>query len=115
MPATLPISYDRQAPGTRSITFSVGGTPLNMTGYTGRMQVWRSGQSTTSSALFTLTETTGLTLGTAGALTIDMVAFEAAVVTNAPTEAMFHYALDVRSGTNARVNISSGPIARAMP
>lgn len=115
MPATLPISYDRQAPGTRSITFSVGGTPLNMTGYTGRMQVWRSGQPVTASPIFTLTETTGLTLGTAGALTIDMVAFEAAVVTNAVNEAMFHYTLDVRSGSNARVNISSGPIARAQP
>jgi len=115
MPTTLPITYDRQAPGTRSIFYSVGGVPLDMTGYTARMQVHVSGSSTTSAPLFTLTETTGVTVGSGGSIVIDMTAFEAQVVALAAESAVFHHHLDVRQGSNPRIHIASGPIARNQP
>ena len=114
MPVTLPISYDRQAPGSRSITFTVGGVAPDLSAYTARMQVWRSGLSTSAAADFTLDETSGVTLSTGGSIVLDMVAFETAA-TSAGTEAVWHYTLDVRDGSNPRLFVASGPIARTQP
>lgn len=115
MPITLPISYDRQAPGTLSITYTVGGVAPDLSAYTGRLQVWSSGASTTGTHLFQLGTPTQITLGAGGSIVIDMVAFESQVVAHAPTEAVFHYSLDVQDGSNPRLFISSGPVARNQP
>jgi hypothetical protein len=114
MPLTLPISYDRQAPGSKSITFTVGGVAPDLSAYTARMQVWKSGADTQSAASFSLTETTGITVGAAGSIVLDMVAFETAANT-AGTEAVWHYTLDVQDGSNPRLFVASGPIARNQP
>jgi hypothetical protein len=115
MPTTLPISYDKQAPGTRAITYSVGGVAPDLSAYSGRLQVWQSGASTTATHLFQLGTPTQLTLGAGGSIVINMVAFESQVVTHAPTESVFHYTLDVQDGSNPRVFIASGPVARNKP
>ena len=115
MPLTLPISYDRQAPGSRSITFTIAGVAPDLSAYTARMQVWESGASTTSTHLFQLGSPSQITLGPAGAITINMVAFDAQVVSHAPSAAMFHYSLDVQDGSNPRIFVASGPVARNMP
>lgn len=115
MPLTAPISYDSRAPGSRSITFTVGGVAPNLTGYAARMAVWKNGVSTSSAALFTLTQGAGVTLGAGGAIALDMAAFETQVASLAPTTALFHYVLDVKDGANPYVFVSSGPVARGMP
>jgi hypothetical protein len=115
MPTTAPISYERAAPGSRQLTFTLNGVAPNMTGWTGRLQVWRSGASVISTNLFQLATPSQITLGPAGAISIDMVAFESEVVTHAPNEAVFHYVLDVQDGSNPRVAVSSGPVARNQP
>jgi len=115
MPLTAPISYDGRAPGSRSITFTIGGVAPDLTAYTARMAVWKNGVSTTSAPLFTLANGSGITLGTGGAIAIDMAAFETQVAALAPNDALFHYVLDVRDGTNPRVFVSSGPVARGQP
>jgi hypothetical protein len=114
MPLTLPISYDRQAPGSRSITFTVGGVAPNLTGYAARMQVWKSGADTQSAPSFSLTQTTGVAVGTAGSIVLNMVAFETAAAA-AGTDALWHYTLDVQDGSNPRLFVASGPIARNQP
>ena len=43
-----------------------------------------------------------------------MVAFETAANT-AGTEAVWHYTLDVQDGSNPRLFVASGPIARNQP
>ena len=52
MPLTLPISCDRQAPGSKSITFTVCGVAPDLSAHTARMQVWKSGADTQSAASF---------------------------------------------------------------
>lgn len=115
MPLTLPISYDKQAPGSRAITFTIAGVAPDLSAYTAHMKVWESGASTTASELFQLTSPSQITLGTAGAITINMVSFEAQVVSHAAAAAMFHYSLYVQDGSNPKVFVASGPVARNMP
>lgn len=116
MPLTLPISYDRQAPGSRSITFTVGGVAPDLSAYTARMQVWKSGADTTAAHLFQLASPTQVTLGPAGSIVISMVAFESQLSTHgASADSMFHYTLDVQDGSNPRLFVASGPIARNQP
>ena len=80
------------------------------------MQVWRSGADTTSAHLFELGSPTQVTLGPGGSIVIDMVAFESQLsVHGAAADSMFHYTLDVRDGSNPRLFVASGPIARNQP
>jgi hypothetical protein len=116
MSDTLNIVYRRQTPGTFALTYAVGGTPPNLsTGYTASMRIWRSGLSTTASADHTATAGVGITLGSAGAITLDLVAINTALSVVDAAEAIWHYDLQVTPTGNASQAVCSGYLVRVQP
>lgn len=116
MSDTLNIVYTRQAPGTFSLTYSVGGTPPNMsTGYTAAMRIWRSGLPTIAGPDHTATDSAGITLGAAGAIQLDLVAINTAISAVDAAEAIWHYHLTVTPTGNAAQSVCGGYLVRAQP
>lgn len=116
MSDTLNIVYQRSAPGTFAMTYSVGGTPPNLSsGYTAALSVYRSGLSTLSAPDHTATESTGITLGTAGSITLDLVTINAALNLVDAAEAIWTYTLTVTPTGNPAQKVCGGYLVRAQP
>lgn len=116
MSDTLNIVYSRSAPGSFSLTYSVGGTPPNMsTGYTASLEVYRSGLSTLASPDVAADTTSGITLGAAGAIQLNLVTINSALNTVDATEAIWMYRLTVTPTGNPEQYVCGGYLVRAQP
>lgn len=116
MSDTLNIVYSKQGPGTFVLTYSVGGTPPNLsTGYTAAMRVWRSGLPTTAAADHTATHSTGITLGTSGSITLNLVTIDTALTVVDASEAIWYYALEVTPTAGADQVVCTGYLVRRQP
>jgi hypothetical protein len=92
-PGTYNITCPQGATWDRTFTVNVGGTALNLTGYTAAMQVRESADAGT--AIISLTNGSGITLGgTAG--TIGVVISSA--VTAGAAAGSYSYDLELNSG-----------------
>jgi hypothetical protein len=93
-PGTYNITCPQGATWDRTFTVTVGGTKLNLTGYTAAMQVRESADATAT--LISLTNGSGITLGgTAG--TVDVVISSA--VTAGVAAGSYSYDLELNSGS----------------
>jgi hypothetical protein len=116
MSDTLNIVYRRQSPGSFAMTYSVGGTPPDLsTGYTAALRIWRSGLPTTASADHTATNGVVITLGAGGAITLDLVAINTALSVVDASEAIWHYDLQVTPTGNPAQAVCAGYLVRAQP
>lgn len=116
MSDTLNIVYSKQAPGSFALTYSVGGTAPNLsTGYTAAMRIWRSGLATTASADHTATQAAGITLGAAGAITLNLVTIDTAISVVDSAEAIWYYALEVTPTGNPDQLVCTGYLVRRQP
>ena len=92
-PATHVIRVVKGGSKTISGTLAISGTAWNLTGYTAKLQVRENSYST--SALVTLTQADGITLGgSAGTITIVF----SPTVTNALSVGVYKYDLKITSG-----------------
>ena len=93
-PGTYNITCPQGATWDRTFTVTVGGTKLNLTGYTAAMQVRESADATAT--LISLTNGSGITLGgTAG--TVDVVISSS--VTAGVAAGSYSYDLELNSGS----------------
>jgi hypothetical protein len=116
MSDTLNIVYSKQAPGTFVLTYSVGGSAPNLsTGYTASMRVWRSGLPTTAAADHTATQAAGITLGTSGSITLNLVTIDTALSVVDSAEAIWYYALEVTPTAAADQLVCTGYLVRRQP
>jgi hypothetical protein len=92
-PGTYNINCPQGATFDRTFTITVGGTAMNLTGYTAAMQVREAAGAAT--ALLSLTNSSGITLGgTAGTIGVVVAATASAAV--APGS--YSYDLELNSG-----------------
>lgn len=93
-PGTYNITCPQGATWDRTFTITIGGTKLNLTGYTAAMQVRDSADATAT--LISLTNGSGITLGgTAG--TVDVVISSA--ITAGVASGSYSYDLELNSGS----------------
>ena len=113
---TLNIIYPPQAPGTFSLTYSVGGSAPNLsTGYTASMRVWRNGSPVTAGSEATFTQAAGITLGTAGGIILQLTTIESVLIGLHPNESSWHYTLTVTPTAGNAQYVCGGSITRAQP
>lgn len=93
-PGTYNITCPQGATWDKTFTVTVGGSALNLTGYTAAMQVRESADA--SSALISLTNSSGITLG-GSAGTIQVVISSTASA--ALTAGSYSYDLELNSGS----------------
>lgn len=92
-PGTYNINCPQGATFDRTLTVTVGGTALDLTGYTAAMQVREAAGAAT--ALISLTNGAGITLGgTAGTISIVVAATASAAI----TPGSYSYDLELNSG-----------------
>jgi len=92
-PGDYNIKCPQGATFDRTFTISIGGSPMNLTGYTAAMQVRETYDST--STLLSLTSGTGITLGgTAGTIAV----LVSSTATAAIPEGFYSYDLEITSG-----------------
>ena len=116
MSDTLNIVYQRSAPGSFALTYAVGGTPPNLsTGYTAEMRIYRSGLSVLAAPDHTATESTGITLGTAGSITLNLATINSALNLVDAAEAIWTYTLTVTPSGNQAQKVCGGYLVRAQP
>jgi hypothetical protein len=93
-PGTYNITCPQGATWDRTFTVTIGGTALNLTGYTAAMQVRDSAGAAT--ALISLTNGAGITLGgTAGSVGVTI----ASTATAALSAGSYSYDLELNSGS----------------
>jgi hypothetical protein len=93
-PGTYNITCPQGATWDKTFTVSVGGTALNLTGYTAAMQVRESADSTAT--LVSLTNGSGITLGgTAGTIGVTISSTASAAV----DAGSYSYDLELNSGS----------------
>jgi hypothetical protein len=93
-PGTYNITCPQGATWDRTFTVTIGGTALNLTGYTAAMQVRDSAGAAT--ALVSLTNGAGITLGgTAGSVGVTI----ASTATAALSAGSYSYDLELNSGS----------------
>lgn len=93
-PGTYNITCPQGATWDRTFTVTVGGTALNLTGYTAAMQVRESADSATT--LVSLTNGSGITLGgTAGTVAVVI----SSAVTAGVAAGSYSYDLELNSGS----------------
>lgn len=93
-PGTYNITCPQGATWDRTFTVTIGGTALNLTGYTAAMQVRDSAGAAT--ALISLTNSSGITLGgTAGSVGVTI----AATATAELSAGSYSYDLELNSGS----------------
>lgn len=116
MSDTLNIVYQRSAPGTFAMTYSVGGVAPNLSsGYTAALSVYRSGLSTLSAPDYVASETAGITLGAAGSITLNLVTVNAGLNLADAAEAIWTYTLTVTPTGNPAQKVCGGYLVRAQP
>lgn len=94
-PVTTHLTCYQGATFTHTFTHRSGGSLVNLTGYSARMQARTRTRGTVGSAAFTLTSTSGLTLGGAAGT---IVATLSAAVTELLTPGIYRYDLRLESG-----------------
>ena len=95
-PGRLDMSCYQGASFDYTLTWLSDGAPVNLTGYTGRMQV-RDGYDA-GSAIVSLTSGTGITLGgTAGTILVELTATQTAEIDATPS-GQYVYDLELVSG-----------------
>jgi hypothetical protein len=95
-PGRLDMSCYQGASFDYTLTWLSAGAPVNLTGYTGRMQV-RDGYDA-GSAIVSLTSGTGITLGgTAGTILVELTATQTAAIDATPS-GQYVYDLELVSG-----------------
>lgn len=95
-PGRLDMSCYQGASWDYTLTWQTGGTPVNLSGYTGRMQV-RDGYEG-GSAIVSLVSGTGVTLGgTAGTILLELTAAQTAAIDATPS-GQYVYDLELVSG-----------------
>ena len=93
-PATYNITAYQGATYDLSLTYSIGGTAVNLTGYTAAMQVRENPSS--SATVLSLTNGSGITLGgTAGTIAVAV----SASTMGAATPGFYAYDLELTSGS----------------
>jgi hypothetical protein len=93
-PGTYNITCPQGATWDKTFTVSIGGTALNLTGYTAAMQVRDSAGAAT--ALISLTQASGITLGgTAGTIAVLI----GSTATAALDAGSYSYDLELNSGS----------------
>jgi hypothetical protein len=93
-PGTYNITCPQGATWDKTFTVTIGGTALNLTGYTAAMQVRDSAGAAT--ALISLTSSSGITLGgTAGSVGVTI----ASTATAALSAGSYSYDLELNSGS----------------
>ena len=96
-PGRLDMSCYQGASFDYTLTWQTGGTPVNLSGYTARMQV-RDGYDG-GSAIVSLTSGTGITLGgTAGTILVALTATQTAAIDATPS-GQYVYDLELVSGS----------------
>ena len=96
-PGRLDMSCYQGASFDYTLTWKTNGTAVNLTGYTGRMQV-RDGFDA-GSAIVSLTSGTGITLGgTAGTILVELTATQTAAIDATPS-GQYVYDLELVSGS----------------
>lgn len=92
-PGTYNITCPQGATFDRTFTVNVGGSPMNLTGYTAAMQVRTSADSDTT--LLSLTNGSGITLGgTAGTIGVVVSSTASAAIASGS----YSYDLELNSG-----------------
>ena len=105
-PGVLNLSCYQGASFDYTLTWSIGGTPVNLTGYSARMQV-RDGYDG-GSAIVSLVSGTGITLGgTAGTILLEMSAATTAAIDATPT-GQYVYDLELVSGSSYVTRLVEG-------
>jgi hypothetical protein len=95
-PGRLDMSCYQGASFDYTLTWQTGGTPVNLSGYTARMQV-RDGYDG-GSAIVSITSGTGITLGgTAGTIVVALTATQTAAIDATPS-GQYVYDLELVSG-----------------
>jgi len=80
-----------------TLTWQTGGTPVNLSGYTARMQVRDTYDG--GSAVVSITSSTGITLGgTAGTILVELTATQTAAIDATPS-GQYVYDLELVSGS----------------
>lgn len=103
MTAVYPFTAGQGETFDRTITWEIDGTPVNLTGYTARMQIRKTHKST--SAVVSLTSSSGLTLG-GSAGTIQIVI--SATATAALTAGKYVYDLELVSAGGIVTRVIEG-------
>lgn len=107
-PATLNLTMYEGASWDYQLTWAVNDVPVNLTGYSARMQVRETQQSTAT--VLSLTSGSGITLGgTAGTIYLEADATTTAgmVTTNSPRE-QYVYDLELVSGAGYVTRLVQG-------
>lgn len=105
-PGSLDLDCWQGASWDYTLTWQTAGTPVNLTGYTARMQVRPSYDS--GSAVVSLTSGTGITLGgTAGTVLLEMNATTTAALDGTPN-AQYIYDLELISGAGYVTRLVEG-------
>lgn len=95
-PVTEHLTCYQGATFTHTFTHRVGGSAVNLTGYTARMQARTRSRGVIGSAKFTLTSSSGLTLGgAAGTVAVTI----AASVTELLPAGIYHYDVTLTTGS----------------
>jgi len=93
-PGTYNITCPQGATWDKTFTVTIGGTALDLTGYTAAMQVRESADA--SSALISLTQASGITLGgTAGTIGVVISSTASAAI----AAGSYSYDLELNSGS----------------
>ena len=96
-PGLLNLSCYQGASFDYTLTWQTGGTPVNLSGYTARMQVRDSYDG--GSAIVNITSGTGITLGgTAGTILLELTATQTAAIDATPS-GQYVYDLELVSGS----------------
>ena len=102
-PATYNITSYQGATYSLNMTWAIGGTAVNLTGYTAAMQVKENASSTAS--VLSLTSGSGITLGgTAGTIAISV----SATTMGSATPGNYVYDLELNSGGQVTRLIQGG-------
>lgn len=105
-PGLLDLNCWQGASWDYSLTWQTAGTPVNLTGYSARMQVRSSYDSGT--AVVNLTSGTGITLGgTAGTIALEMNATTTAALDGTPN-IQYVYDLELISGAGYVTRLVEG-------
>ena len=105
-PGYLDLSCYQGANFDYTLTWQTGGTPVNLTNYSARMQVRDSYDG--GSAVVSLTSGTGISLsGTAGSIVIEMTAAQTAALDGTPNT-QYIYDLELQSGAGYVTRLVEG-------
>jgi hypothetical protein len=116
MSDTLNIVAPIDAPGSISIVYSLSGVAPNLSsGYTASMKFWPNGAPTDGAAQVTATQGTGITLGAAGAISVNLATIGAVLNILGATESAWHYTLSVTPTAGAAARVCSGAYTRTQP